>query len=444
MTRLGPLGSTTRLFAGGSLMVAVLMLFAGPASAQVPPELPEVESQVDEGGVLRIDMKTGGSLRVWCSDGTVWVNGFPPEGEVDCAGIKRIVIDGSEEADEIDVSGVKRDDFPNMQEGDQEGKYAVEINAFGGADNITGSEFGDEIYAGVGDDTVYAGDGNDYLHGAADDDYLNGGAGNDVLHSGDGINTLNGGPDNDVIYANKYGNAIDGGGGDDRFYPEFDTDPPSSGTRNQPAATRAPDGEDVLVITDESGTDTLDLTYVSSAVTIDLDLIGEDQVINTSGATIRLEGRIENLVGTEFDDLVDADPLDVGRDLDGGDHETGDTLNIDAQAAAVTQTADAISVAGFTDITYARFEDVTYENATEVTAEDGGSGGGGSTGDGEAEDIVDDGDGTDAADPDDDDADGSVGGGGGGGGGGGMCGAGLIGLPLLLIALAYPLRRRGL
>jgi hypothetical protein len=95
---------------------------------------------------------------------------------------------------------------------------------------------------------------------------------------------------------------------------------------------------------------------------VDLDLQDVDQVVDGSGNTLRLEGRIEHFVGSRFDDVLFVDPLEVPRNLDGGDHSTGDTLNVDALGALAADDGTTITVAGFAPITYANFETVHIDN----------------------------------------------------------------------------------
>jgi Ca2+-binding RTX toxin-like protein len=51
----------------------------------------------------------------------------------------------------------------------------------GGNETLSGSGYGDLLYAGAGNDTVLGNGGNDWLQGGAGNDVINGGTGNDLL-----------------------------------------------------------------------------------------------------------------------------------------------------------------------------------------------------------------------------------------------------------------------
>ncbi len=118
-----------------------------------------------------------------------------------------------------------------------------------GADTITGSVLGDQIFLGLGNDLVNAGagndevyargiafapganEGNDTLNGEAGNDtlsaypgignhLLDGGSGEDTLQAGSGADTLLGGSGNDVLTAqNLTGNhRLDGGADNDQLF----------------------------------------------------------------------------------------------------------------------------------------------------------------------------------------------------------------------------------
>jgi hypothetical protein len=95
-----------------------------------------------------------------------------------------------------------------------------------GNDTLNGGLGLDTLYGGAGDDVLiagdssqgvfaYGGDGNDALHGNAGDDNLIGGAGNDYLNGGLGKDFLSGGPGDDWLVAGPGPDIIDGGSGND-------------------------------------------------------------------------------------------------------------------------------------------------------------------------------------------------------------------------------------
>jgi Ca2+-binding RTX toxin-like protein len=85
-----------------------------------------------------------------------------------------------------------------------------------GDEQLAGTVGDDFIFALAGDDTVLGLGGNDYLAGQAGDDLLNGGSGDDTLVGGQGSDTLTGGSGDDLIQAGDPArDVIDGGSGHD-------------------------------------------------------------------------------------------------------------------------------------------------------------------------------------------------------------------------------------
>ncbi|MCK0171600.1 hypothetical protein MWU53_11070 [Aliiroseovarius sp. S1123] len=208
-----------------------------------------------------------------------------------------------------------------------------------GNNELTGGAGNDILMGGNGDDTLDGGDGNDRLIGGAGADAFFGGDGDDIVDysdetdgfifdfatgqrtgsaaldsfvsiegviGGSGADTLTGAAGDDVLEGGAGGDRIDGGAGDDRLI--------------------GGDGNDVLLASDgadlfdgSAGVDMVDMRANTSGATVDLvagtgagSMVG-DQFIS-----------IENLVGTEFDDLLvgnDADNRLVGRN--GADILTG-------------------------------------------------------------------------------------------------------------------------
>jgi Ca2+-binding RTX toxin-like protein len=86
------------------------------------------------------------------------------------------------------------------------GYAALQLQGFGGSDNLTGSAGNDKIDGGTGDD---------YLYGLAGNDTIDGDTGNDRINGGAGSNILNGGDGDDRIDANYMRDTVDGGTGND-------------------------------------------------------------------------------------------------------------------------------------------------------------------------------------------------------------------------------------
>ncbi|MHC4876833.1 MAG: hypothetical protein ACYTGL_10070 [Planctomycetota bacterium] len=126
--------------------------------------------------------------------------------------VRGIRISGSDAANSVDLSGVTTAAFSRLE------GVEIRVDAFGGSDSITGSEFGDllvgggggdSITGGPGDDTVLGGAGADQLTGGEGDDRLNGQGGTgDRLTGGPGIDTLDGGNGNDVLDELLSGNVV--------------------------------------------------------------------------------------------------------------------------------------------------------------------------------------------------------------------------------------------
>lgn len=156
------------------------------------------------------------------------------------------------------------------------------VNGGSGNDSITGNDVNNVVYANGGNDTVrglagndqlYGGDGNDVLQGGAGNDALNAGIGNDWLNGGNGSNILTGGQGNDV-YAF-----------DDNTVGQVDT---------------------VVELVNE-GTDLLNFSALTQAVTVDLNsdtlLASTPYRIVQTGAVGRA-ANFENVNGGSANDFI--------------------------------------------------------------------------------------------------------------------------------------------
>ena len=72
------------------------------------------------------------------------------------------------------------------------------IQSGAGNDTALGGAGTDYVYGNAGDDALYGGAGTDTLYGDSGDDALDGGSGDDQLYGGDGADTLYSGPGNDT------------------------------------------------------------------------------------------------------------------------------------------------------------------------------------------------------------------------------------------------------
>jgi Ca2+-binding RTX toxin-like protein len=158
-----------------------------------------------------------------------------------------------------------------------------------GSNVINGTnDSGDFIFARAGNDLVNANAGNDLVFGELGNDVLVGGLGDDVLFGGGGNDTLNG-----------------GAGIDTADYSSGVVDPPGP-VGPQP------------------------VTGATAGVTVNLNLQGVAQ--NTGGAGVDTLVSIENVFGTNFNDILTGNGADnLFSSLAGNDQLTGgggnDTLN---------------------------------------------------------------------------------------------------------------------
>ncbi len=283
------------------------------------------------------------TIRVWSSNGNIYINGYNPgTGALSAASVKWIIARGGGGDDTIDLSGVHAANFPHLE------SDSVKIYGEDGNDTLTGSAFACKVDGGNGDDRLVSGIGDDTLDGGPGDDILLGYHGNDRLWGGSGNDTLWGGGGNNVL---------DGGPGNDTLTLIGSATPLSSDGRNAPLPSNL-GGPNILI--DSEGDDTLDFSAAASAITIDLDLQNVNQVVDTAGNTVQLQGQLENLIGSAFDDGILLDPLGVPRSMSGA--AGNDTLNFDAKGLAATDNGTTITVPGYAPVTYAGFETVHITN----------------------------------------------------------------------------------
>jgi hypothetical protein len=189
----------------------------------------------------------------------------------------------------------------------------------GGDDALDGGLGNDLLYGGTGSDELTGGSGADQLFGDADDDALDGGLGNDILHGGSGLDELTGGGGADQLFGDADDDQLDGGTGNDRIDGGAGNDQLVGGTGNDTLIGGTGDDD----MDGGAGTDTANYSSAAAGVSVSLDLATGQ---NTGGAGIDTLFRIENLIGSGFDDdLTGSASINVltglaGDDtLDGGD-----------------------------------------------------------------------------------------------------------------------------
>jgi len=237
---------------------------------------------------------------------------------------------------------------------------------------------------------INAGGAGGLLAGAGGD------AGNSIENAfgGDGADAITGDAENNILGDGFGDDVVEGGLGDDVL-------------RLEPGAAGGGDGS-LDVVTDAGGVDTVDFRFARAGVTVDADLVGFDQTdpaagvdepepqdvfaggagnlvslvrLGDSGQTRVTPSPFENLVGSQFNDVLDLDPFEhgvlanprhvdgnnpPGPSLDSGPADSippGDTWRFDASGNAVFDTGFSLSVAGRTAVTYVSIESLTVFNS---------------------------------------------------------------------------------
>ncbi|MEM6622785.1 MAG: calcium-binding protein [Pseudomonadota bacterium] len=246
---------------------------------------------------------------------------------------------------------------------------ADQLDGRDGDDLIFGQSGRDHISGGDGDDYAFGGRGRDKISGGNGEDHLFGGRGRDVIAGNKGNDRMFGGRGADLLIWNNGDGSdlMDGGLGNDRVQVNFNTDLVNDDLQNKDVAafsvteqgvqfarvelndqsvnglfqldirdtetleTNFGGGDDTALIVGNvldkitldldggDGVDTLDLSQAAATVTIDLaaGLLGTSKAVN-----------FENVIGTEFDDIIIGDAQDnVISGLGGVDHIFGGNGN---------------------------------------------------------------------------------------------------------------------
>jgi Ca2+-binding RTX toxin-like protein len=164
------------------------------------------------------------------------------------------------------------------------------IMGYGGSDQIFGGSGNDRLWGHDGNDNIFGGSGNDTLDGGNGDDFLDGGAGSDTVYGEGGNDVLNGGAGDDI--------GVFGGLGDDRIF--------------------ASSGNDLL--RGDGGVDTVDFSYAPSGVSGS----GNMTVAGWGVSTIQ---EIEKLIGSSYADNTGGDYIEVHLGA-GDDFHSGRGVNL--------------------------------------------------------------------------------------------------------------------
>ena len=221
-----------------------------------------------------------------------------------------------------------------------------------GADVLIGTAGKDDMVAFAGDDVVIGAGEADTIFGGEGSDFINAGDGRDIVFAGIGDDTAFGGSDADLIYGEAGGDRIFGDAGDDMISGGAGDDTIFGGAGNDVIVAETGDGNDVY-FGDEagggSGVDTLNMSAISSAITVDLGNggINAGYASSASSGTDTLWG-FENVVTGSGADTITAS--NAANLIDGG--AGNDTFKFASAAAANGdtivgfQTGDRIDVSG--------------------------------------------------------------------------------------------------
>ena len=183
------------------------------------------------------------------------------------------------------------------------------------ADVLLGTAGADTIMALGGNDNAIGGAGADVIRGDEGDDFLSGEAGRDMLFGGAGNDDVMGGDDDDMIYGDAGADRIFGDNGRDLIDAGAGNDTAHGGAGDDRFVAQSGDGDDVYYGGD--GIDTLDMSAITSATTVDLGGggSGRGSAVSTLGGTDTLWS-VENVVtGSGADTIVASGAVNV---MDGG------------------------------------------------------------------------------------------------------------------------------
>ncbi|MEJ6398468.1 Hint domain-containing protein [Yoonia sp. 208BN28-4] len=164
----------------------------------------------------------------------------------------------------------------------------------------------DLIFGFAGDDSILAGDGNDEVYGGAD---------NDTIDAGTGDDTVFGGTGNDVVLGSGGDDNLFGGVGDDTFQIDQNSD-----------SDTITGGENI------GDFDTVDFSGTDGGQGVVVSYTGDEAagyIVGTSGADGNFS-EIEGVIGSQYDDVINANADSVGASIiagDGNDTITGGSGN---------------------------------------------------------------------------------------------------------------------
>ncbi len=162
---------------------------------------------------------------------------------------------------------------------------------------------------------------------------------------------------------------VNGEEGRDKYFFEGKEVPPplnsnkANNNNNTKKSVSLNSAQNVVLLTDSSGIDTLDFSAIESGITLNLNLQNSAQTIDSAGTQIILQGNFEVIIGSAFDDEFTISPLpDTARFVNGGAGK--DVLNFESVNVAGVDDGSTIATPGFADIAYDSIETVNLSVIT--------------------------------------------------------------------------------
>ncbi len=178
---------------------SLLRFERGPLDFEYGGRFPmNANDQIIGGNLTRYTVKLNDEIALSMEDFSVSaVLAFDHLAQNDFAGFEALIFAGA-------------DEFSGSRFGDV-------LSAYSGADLMRGFGGDDKMHGGNGNDTVDGGVGNDLLVGANGRDKLLGGAGRDELYGDNGRDDLRGGTGKDQLFGGNGNDRLNGGGGIDQM-----------------------------------------------------------------------------------------------------------------------------------------------------------------------------------------------------------------------------------
>ena len=166
----------------------------------------------------------------------------------------------------------------------------------------------DTIYGGDGEDDISGGRGDDYIKGEDDNDEINGNDGDDEIYGDRGDDELDGDGGNDLLFGGRGNDDIEGDDGHDRLAGEDGNDTLEGGDGDD--LLYGGDDDDLLeggrgndLLHGEDGNDTADFSDGNDGVIANL----FDEIASSNDLGTDILYSIENLIGSDGDDVFDGD-----------------------------------------------------------------------------------------------------------------------------------------